>query len=639
MYFDIFVIFMIVLLIFLIGLEVNNYVFDKNHTYPMELSENETFEDYESKIADLKKFPSKLKPTYENQYSIINNRINVNKINKIDEKAFVFYENDICKDFNVDNENSTLDSITRELSCKEMNDYLNDTVKVKYHENIPTKTIVEFSKIPVEKWGKEKIILTNIKYKIKQSQLKNEANNNDNDNDNDNDSIDNYVNLNQKIKYINVVINKFIKLMNENFESSKYFKKYNKYHPFESYKLTSYKILKYFMYEQEKLNSDKEKVKLKYQRGVIKINLHRLYKMNDFTILFDIFFIPRDNFDQIFKEESDFKDAYHFYIKTVRVIGNPVRHFSRFLEEDDTDYIQTEFKIITEDMYKDLKTIKNLSTNKKLTNTETQYKKLFEEIMVINQNKTFNSIIFRELLFKMQKIAKPRESVSNENKSEIEIIYEKLIEKFILHCKDLLNSRKILKKDLDQDISFSESQLQGQTIFTNDINDLIKDYKTTPDYEIKKLNSLNPKYRCYDPRFTDKVLDAYTTRTSCISYHDDIGVNGVYDKKCEKDEDCPFFRSNTNYPNDFGGCNEGICEVPVGLGVIGGTKVNNIGKPLCHNCDLVKDNENLTFLEDGKCCHLQFNNPDFDSADFMFKNDKKIRFKHRSFLEDKGLKP
>jgi len=46
--------------------------------------------------------------------------------------------------------------------------------------------------------------------------------------------------------------------------------------------------------------------------------------------------------------------------------------------------------------------------------------------MVINQNKTFNSIIFRELLFKMQKIAKPREGVLEKDKSEIEIIYEKM---------------------------------------------------------------------------------------------------------------------------------------------------------------------------------------------------------------------
>ena len=82
MYFDIFVIFMIVLLLFLIALELNNYVFDKRHTYPMELSSNttDTFKDYESKFAEFKKPPKVLKPSYENQYSIIDNRISVNKI-------------------------------------------------------------------------------------------------------------------------------------------------------------------------------------------------------------------------------------------------------------------------------------------------------------------------------------------------------------------------------------------------------------------------------------------------------------------------------------------------------------------------------------------------------------------------------
>ena len=37
----------------------------------------------------------------------------------------------------------------------------------------------------------------------------------------------------------------------------------------------------------------------------------------------------------------------------------------------------------------------------------------------------------------------------------------------------------------------------------------------------------------HDPRYTDVVLDQYENRPACISFHDDIGVNGVYDKKCE----------------------------------------------------------------------------------------------------------
>ena len=631
MYFDIFVIFMIVLLLFLIALELNNYVFDKRHTYPMELSSNttDTFKDYESKFAEFKKPPKVLKPSYENQYSIIDNRISVNKINNIENKAFIFYENDICRDLKTDNNN--LHTITRELSCGEMNDYLNNTVIGKYHDDIPKEVLNDLAIIPVENWGDEKIILNNMNYKIKENQLNLDENKNENNNDN-NDNIDNYVNLSQKIKYINIVINKFIKVINDNFESSKYFTKYNKYHPFDFYKLSSYKISKFYTYNEGDL---------KYQRGIIKINIHRTYKVNDFIILLDIFFIPRPDFKNIFKEESDFKDAYYFFIKTARVIGNPIKHNSKFLEEDDTDFVLSDFKILTEDMFADLQVIKKLSVVKNLSTIEENYKKLFEKIVIINQNKTFNSIVFKELLFEMKKIAKPRENVADELKSEIEILYEKLIEKFIIYCQRLLNTRKTLKKDLDQDIPFSESQLIGQTIFTDEINQLINEYEDNPEKVENVYDLTGIEYRCYDPRYTDKVLDAYTTRPSCISYHDEIGVNGVYDKKCKVDDDCPFYKSNTNYPNDFGGCNKetGICQVPSGLKIIGGTKVSNIGKPLCYNCDKVRDNKNKTFIDDAKCCHLQYNNPDFESPDFIFEGDKKLRFKHKEILADKGLKP
>ena len=39
---------------------------------------------------------------------------------------------------------------------------------------------------------------------------------------------------------------------------------------------------------------------------------------------------------------------------------------------------------------------------------------------------------------------------------------------------------------------------------------------------------------------------------------------GVWDKPCKKNEECPFFKKNTNYENNFGGCKDGYCEFPVG---------------------------------------------------------------------------
>ena len=41
----------------------------------------------------------------------------------------------------------------------------------------------------------------------------------------------------------------------------------------------------------------------------------------------------------------------------------------------------------------------------------------------------------------------------------------------------------------------------------------------------------------------------------------------VWDKRCTFDYECPFFATNLNYPNTLrGGCENGYCEFPVGVG-------------------------------------------------------------------------
>ena len=42
-------------------------------------------------------------------------------------------------------------------------------------------------------------------------------------------------------------------------------------------------------------------------------------------------------------------------------------------------------------------------------------------------------------------------------------------------------------------------------------------------------------------------------------------ANGVWDRPCENDAECPFFQANRRYPNYRGGCVAGLCEMPVGV--------------------------------------------------------------------------
>jgi hypothetical protein len=82
-----------------------------------------------------------------------------------------------------------------------------------------------------------------------------------------------------------------------------------------------------------------------------------------------------------------------------------------------------------------------------------------------------------------------------------------------------------------------------------------------------------------------------TNKFECDSYYNIDGTPKNYysfwDKKCETDEECPYFKSNTNYPNNRGGCIKGnYCEFPVGVKRLGFTKYTdvNLNTPLCHNC-------------------------------------------------------
>jgi len=78
----------------------------------------------------------------------------------------------------------------------------------------------------------------------------------------------------------------------------------------------------------------------------------------------------------------------------------------------------------------------------------------------------------------------------------------------------------------------------------------------------------------------------------CDSYYNIDGTPKPYyslwDKRCVVNEDCPYYKANTNYPNNRGGCiNGGFCEFPVGVKRLGFTKYTdtNLNTPLCYNCD------------------------------------------------------
>ncbi len=130
-------------------------------------------------------------------------------------------------------------------------------------------------------------------------------------------------------------------------------------------------------------------------------------------------------------------------------------------------------------------------------------------------------------------------------------------------------------------------------------------------------------YKCFGKiEFTEKECEAET---------DLIGnrvTPGVWDRRCVNNNDCPFYKANKNYPNEFGGCRgDGYCELPKGIKRLGFRKYNKSSMPLCYNC---KDKKGKITID--KCCHLQKN------PDYLFEGDLQTRYRFKDALEKKGLK-
>lgn len=128
--------------------------------------------------------------------------------------------------------------------------------------------------------------------------------------------------------------------------------------------------------------------------------------------------------------------------------------------------------------------------------------------------------------------------------------------------------------------------------------------KEDPNHSHKYNKMLESSHICFDQV---KIKDKGTCEK----------LNMTWDSPCLFNTDCPFFQANLNYPNDFGGCNRGFCEMPLGIQRKGFKKYES--KPLCHNCP----------FENPFCCDQT---KLMASQDIAFTNDRLTRIKHKKEL-------
>jgi hypothetical protein len=241
---------------------------------------------------------------------------------------------------------------------------------------------------------------------------------------------------------------------------------------------------------------------------------------------------------------------------------------------------------------------------------------------IYRENKEHNFFIYFDIIFDYKHI--------NYYINDIKI-HGMNIEQHIMFA-SLLNKDKYDKKGIHLSLSkdnpgyVSDKYINEYRTTTNDF--VLKDQ--TERRQVEKR--LTPNGYCFFKDARDK--------DNCISYTPKGGV-GIWDTQCSYDEDCPFFKRNSNYPNKRGGCNNGFCEMPVNINLLGYKEYDesSANRAICHNCKFKKG---CNGIECSQCCEDQKDTrlyPDLTSPDYAYPNDFTSRIKHKAYFEQKNMAP
>ena len=148
---------------------------------------------------------------------------------------------------------------------------------------------------------------------------------------------------------------------------------------------------------------------------------------------------------------------------------------------------------------------------------------------------------------------------------------------------------------------------------TQDVNKIVAERK-----EYLKQFDLKQAYACFNTDFNvylnpttkSNIILPYLSRQQCEAPYDFYGrvkSKGIFDKPCEKDEECPFFGKNKNYKGGEkrGKClANGQCELPANMIPVGYHYFtpHPSQKPMCYNCEAGQWNPSSSL---GTCCEEQ----------------------------------
>lgn len=134
--------------------------------------------------------------------------------------------------------------------------------------------------------------------------------------------------------------------------------------------------------------------------------------------------------------------------------------------------------------------------------------------------------------------------------------------------------------------------------------------------------------KCYDKNLNE--LHDKMDEVECVQ----ADSENTWEIPCKYNYECPFFQSNSNYDNQFGGCSlQGVCQMPRGITKQSFKRHANDeeNQPLCYNCP--------TDTDDKACCDSYKDNELLQSPDYMFKDDQGERVKKLFMFKEKEDSP
>jgi hypothetical protein len=167
-----------------------------------------------------------------------------------------------------------------------------------------------------------------------------------------------------------------------------------------------------------------------------------------------------------------------------------------------------------------------------------------------------------------------------------------------------------------------------------------KDMTITDKMRKDFKDALEIKKRIQEEKLKSKGGFCYNTSNLLADTKEEcIDSGGIWDYVPDNSYECPYYRANENYPNDFGGLSGDKCQFPKNMQIIGNRNFSKNPKylPLCYNCK----NKLIKQGSLGFCCDDQNDKkkyPGLLTPDYAFIGDNKLRKKYANNLAQKRLK-